>query len=281
MGAAISDSAQGSHALSSDAVALNSCLEKRSEPIPHEAAIREQLERILASRTFERARQQRRVLDWLVSQWLAGNTDQLDSYHLLLAIFPDQRTFGYGFDPTARVYTGRLRDQLERYYSGEGCSDCLKIEIPKGTYIPVVHELAPLQPERRDLNTVMVLPFQCTGIDSAPEFEHISCISDQLIRLLTRNQAVRVIFRLPSAQLDFVSDARLLGKEFGAHFIVVGRITCAPGKCDFIVHLSETSHGYSIWSEHYQATTKCYGEVPKQIVRDLIRHIRKAMAQAE
>ncbi|MGO7917282.1 hypothetical protein ACC702_38380, partial [Rhizobium ruizarguesonis] len=41
-----------------------------------------------------------------------------------------------GFDPVVRIEAGRLRRSLERYYLVAGQQDPVRIDIPKGGYVP-------------------------------------------------------------------------------------------------------------------------------------------------
>ena len=45
-------------------------------------------------------------------------------------------------DPIVRIQAGRLRRSLERYYLLSGKGDPVRIELPKGTYVPVFRGVA-------------------------------------------------------------------------------------------------------------------------------------------
>ena len=45
-------------------------------------------------------------------------------------------------DSIVRVEARRLRTRLEEYYSGTGQTETVRIEFPKGSYIPVIHPAA-------------------------------------------------------------------------------------------------------------------------------------------
>ena len=42
-------------------------------------------------------------------------------------------------DPIVRVQARNLRSRLEKYYETAGAEDPIRIELPKGTYVPVFH----------------------------------------------------------------------------------------------------------------------------------------------
>ena len=105
---------------------------KRSD-LP-DAAIRAQLERILASEVFSRSRQLRRFLSYIVEQQLAGQAHSLKEAVLARELYGKGTDFDGGADPVVRVDARRLRDKLREYY--EGRCDPIVISMPKGSYVP-------------------------------------------------------------------------------------------------------------------------------------------------
>jgi TolB-like protein len=246
---------------------------------PDEAAIREELRRILKSKTFSRAAQMSYLLEWMVTKWLAGETELLDGYHILMAIFHRPKASPAAFDSTGRVYVGRLRAQLERYYKGEGAGNDVRVEIPVGKYVPVAHHQSLPHVEKPfgsycERKTVMVLPFRLAGSTDTCSAANPLMITDHLISRLTRTRNLRVTSRVSASGFDIGTDARLIGQHFGAQFIVEGTVSHTLESCDLTVHLSETADGYNIWTGHYQAMTISPADLSKRIVRDLLRRIK-------
>ncbi len=100
-----------------------------------EAAIRAQLDTILASEVFSRAQQLRRFLTFIVEQRLAGQGHALKESVLAHELYGKGTDFDGGTDPVVRVDARRLRDKLREYY--ETRSDPVVISLPKGSYVPV------------------------------------------------------------------------------------------------------------------------------------------------
>src|SRR5687768_14045606 len=107
----------------------------RSMPDPPDAAVRAELERILASDVFSRAQQLRRFLSFIVEHRLAGEKDALKESVLAHELYRKGTDFDGGVDPVVRVDARRLRDKLREYY--EGRSAPVVISLPKGSYVPV------------------------------------------------------------------------------------------------------------------------------------------------
>jgi adenylate cyclase len=104
------------------------------QPAPE--AVREQLERILASGQFVATNRLRGFLRFVVEQTLAGRADRLKAYAIALEVLGRDANFDSQNDPVVRMEAGKLRRRLERYYLGAGRRDPIRIEIPKGTYVP-------------------------------------------------------------------------------------------------------------------------------------------------
>ena len=83
----------------------------------------EQLERILASATFQQVDRLKRFLSFIVTEALAGRGDQLKEYVIGVQVFGKESSFDPRADPIVRVQARRLRTRLMRYYREEGRPD--------------------------------------------------------------------------------------------------------------------------------------------------------------
>src|SRR5688572_31316389 len=94
-----------------------------------DAAIRAELERILASEVFSRSEHLRRFLSFIVEQRLAGHGHSLKESVLAHELYGKGTDFDGGADPVVRVDARRLRDKLREYY--EGRSEPVVISLPR------------------------------------------------------------------------------------------------------------------------------------------------------
>jgi Tfp pilus assembly protein PilF len=94
---------------------------------------------IEASRAFRGSRRHRTLLRHLVSQALDGNGSALKETVIAIEVFgrPADR-FDPKQDSIVRVETRRLRARLARYYAGEGRDSPLRVELPVGSYVPLI-----------------------------------------------------------------------------------------------------------------------------------------------
>ena len=99
------------------------------------------LERILASPGFDASARNRRFLEYIVEETLAGRADRLKGLTIAIDVFGrDAATFDARNDPVVRIEAAKLRRRLERYYLIAGQQDPIRIDIPKGTYVPTFEE---------------------------------------------------------------------------------------------------------------------------------------------
>ncbi|MBZ9881067.1 hypothetical protein LB535_01780 [Mesorhizobium sp. CA10] len=103
---------------------------------PAAPAVRETLERLLASETFGRSERARRLLRYLVEREQAGEADRLKGVSIAMDVFGKDGDFDASTDAVVRVQAGRLRELLEQYFANEGVAEPVRIAIPRGGYVP-------------------------------------------------------------------------------------------------------------------------------------------------
>ena len=97
---------------------------------------REALTKVMVSPDFASAGRLGPFLAHLVNTALAGETDRLKESVLGIEFFGRGPDYDPRLDPVVRIEARRLRLRLEKYYSSEGASDRVRIDLPKGGYIP-------------------------------------------------------------------------------------------------------------------------------------------------
>ncbi|MGH9659217.1 MAG: hypothetical protein ACRD96_11780, partial [Bryobacteraceae bacterium] len=102
-----------------------------------DAAVRQQLDRILASPGFAGSARLRRFIQYVVEQQLVGEGAQLKEYAIGVEVFDRQPHYDPRLDSIVRVEAGRLRSKLDEYYANEGHADEIRIGLPRGSYVPV------------------------------------------------------------------------------------------------------------------------------------------------
>src|SRR5690349_11055205 len=98
------------------------------------AAARAQVDRILASKTFESSDVHRRLLHFLCEKSLSGEADRLKEYTIGIEAFGKPETYDPKQDSIVRLQVGRLRQKLAVYYQSEASGDPVLVTLPKGAF---------------------------------------------------------------------------------------------------------------------------------------------------
>ena len=112
---------------------------------PEPAAVKAQVERITASRSFHGLDRLGRFLRFVVGETIEGRACQIKEYVIGLEVYQKDASYDPRSDSTVRVEATKLRSKLARYYETEGQADSVVISIPKGSYAPVFE----VKPARR------------------------------------------------------------------------------------------------------------------------------------
>src|SRR6202012_3547840 len=85
---------------------------------------------VLASKSFERTTSLRRLLEYL---WVHRG-EEINEYAIATEALSRAPDFDSKIDATVRVQIGRLRRNLERFYSEEGPHHIWRLTIPMGSH---------------------------------------------------------------------------------------------------------------------------------------------------
>ncbi len=127
-------------------------------------AILQELNKVLTSRTFQAAQGQRTFLQYTVEQAVLGCGHLLKEYVIGVEALRRGDTFDPRLDPIVRTQARKLRARLAKYYETEGQQDPIRIEFPKGSYVPIF-----LPSERND--TALTPEIQAPAAVLAPANE--------------------------------------------------------------------------------------------------------------
>lgn len=100
------------------------------------SAIQSELERILESPWLRESAALKGLLRYVVEETLAGRQAGLKEYALGLAVFHRPGDYDPRNDAIVRVQASQLRKKLAAYYENEGRGATLRIELPRGGYVP-------------------------------------------------------------------------------------------------------------------------------------------------
>ena len=255
-------------------------LEDETQPVAP-GAVREELQRILASRVFATAARSQRFLSYIIEQTLAGHQDAIKELVLGIEVFDRSNSFDPRTDTIVRVEAGKLRKRLEEYYGSEGMDSAVRIDVPKGSYVPqfrmqadgkrlgwkyaaglmavaliaagaywgirVVRGRAPVS-----MPSIAVLPFQNFSADAANEYI-ADGLAEDLTDALVRGGGIRVASRTSAFFFKGrQADVQEIGKRLRVAFLVEGSIRKAGPRLKITAQLVRTGDGYHVWSRSFE-----------------------------
>jgi len=106
-------------------------------------AVLQQMERIFAHGDFDGSPRSRAFLRFIVEETLAGRQAGLTQTAIATRVFERRGDFDPTVDPIVRIQAGRLRRSIERYYLLAGARDPVRIELPRGAYVPLLRRTTP------------------------------------------------------------------------------------------------------------------------------------------
>lgn len=100
------------------------------------AQARDALARVTGSAQLRPMSQLAAFLNFIVLRTLEGREKEIKGYTIAVEALGRPESFDPLIDPIVRVEAGRLRKALADYYAGPGRDDPVRIEVPRGAYVP-------------------------------------------------------------------------------------------------------------------------------------------------
>lgn len=230
------------------------------------SAIRDELQRVLASPLFRSSARLSRFLTYIVDATLDGRQSEIKEYALGVEVCERGARFDPRIDPIVRIDARRLRTRLREYYSGPGAANPLRILLEPGAYVPsfdgtISRTSAPTAPAR----SVAVLPFQNLG---APDDDALcDGLTDGLITALAQTPGLKVVARTSSFLFrDAARDVRELGPLLSVGGIIEGTVQHAGRRWRVTVRLVGTADGCVLWSGAFDCSAGSPFDLQDEII---------------
>lgn len=216
-----------------------------------------QLQRILDSPEFHATVRQREFLKFVVTETIAGRDNEIKGYTVATQVFGRREDFDQAIDPIVSIQANQLRRALERYYLVAGEGDPIRIDIPKGAYIPTFHKNVEVEPDKIGLSTripdvsfegpwpsVLIRPFQ--NMTGDPEKDFLGRgLATELAVELSRFQEILVLICGPGGETRRVSDDL-------ARFVIDGSFRQDREGIKLTVQLADTKTNIQIWGDTHR-----------------------------
>lgn len=223
--------------------------------------IHAQVDRICSSHELSAKHLLCRLLRFLVEETLAGRGNDLKGYTIAVELFKKENNFDPVQDPMVRIHAGRLRRMLKLYYLDAGRKDPVKIEIPKGKYVPVFlsntfhdekqYADQSLQRHQPFEPTLTILPFK--NLSGNPKTDYFALgFSEELSVELSKFEDLVVYNGIPLSETgDRNTDSPQHFRNTGIRFMVEGSVNLDETRVKILVKLSDTLSQKQIWAERY------------------------------
>lgn len=239
--------------------------------------VRQQLDKILNSKTFQHVQRLKRFVSFVVLETKAGRGDQLKEFVVGVQVFDKEASFDPRNDPIVRVQARRLRTRLAAYYLEEGQNDELLIELPKGGYAaafkrrdaPAARKQFPRILAQR--NTVVVMPF--ADHSAGHELDYFcQGISEEIIHALAKLDTTRVVAR-DLSQLSL--DENEVGDSVSrAGVIVAGSVRKSGEDLRVTAQLVDGATGNYLWSESFNRKSPSIFAVQEEVADAILKRFQ-------
>ena len=230
-------------------------------------AISDQLERMLANPDFNATPQQSALLKYVVNQTLAGHADNIKGYTVATEVFGRGSDFDQSIDPIVSIQASRLRRAMTRYYKTTGKSDPIRINIPKGTYVPTFNAQSqddqPITAAPNAAVDVMstwptLLVRKLANLTDNAEDNYLAVgLTAELAHALNHFREIRVLDALHK-------ESELPSAEINVDFIIDGNVRRDPSGVKVAIWLCDAKKGIRIWSDKYEGDLDAAKMIPFQ-----------------
>jgi hypothetical protein len=101
-----------------------------------------EMDRLLNSRHFRNSKRYPALLEYIIRETLAGNSESLKERVLGMAVFHRPPDYDANADPIVRVTAGEIRKRIAQYYHEEDAAREIQIDLRPGSYVPEFHPVS-------------------------------------------------------------------------------------------------------------------------------------------
>jgi serine/threonine-protein kinase len=239
-------------------------------------------------------------LRYVVEHSLNGESGQLKETVIGVEVYGRPAAYDPKFDPVVRMQAAKLRSKLTEYYGGPGSHDPVLIELPKGSYVPVVRPVGPRVPPpgrwrwiaigtlavlaavglwrwlpvRAAPPSIAVLPF--VNVSGVAENEYFSDgLTDEIIQSLSTVEGLSVKSRTSSFAWKGKQQAiRDVGAKLQATVVLEGSVYRSADRLRVNAQLIRVSDESSLWSNSYDRQMKDVFAIQDEISRSIVNALR-------
>lgn len=102
-----------------------------------------EIDRLLADPRFQSPERNRSFLRFIATEFFEGRAEAIKAYAIAVDVFGRPANFDPSVDPIVRIEATRLRAALTQYYDAHGSDTGIRVDLPRGRYVPVFTWVVP------------------------------------------------------------------------------------------------------------------------------------------
>jgi TolB-like protein len=211
------------------------------------AIVNHHVDQALSSPLFRKAERQARFLRFVVDAALQSPEATIKEFDIGLAVYDRRSDYDPRTDPIVRVEAARLRARLREYYEITP-PEVLRIDIPKGQYVPLFIPVGGGPAQAASDLSILVPPFRSLSPDPGDQ-SFCDGLTEEVLHKLAQDPRLRVITQSAAAWLEQREGPK-------PRFLLEASVRRAGAEIRVTLHLMELSgDGSTHFSHIYQATT--------------------------
>jgi len=277
-----------------------------------EETVRSALDSVLRSPPFAASPKLKDFLRYCVERTLEGRGDEIKEYSIGHEVYGRNKHFDPQIDSIVRVEAARLRRKLAEYYEGAGRNDGLRIDLPKGGYVPEFRAIPAAPPASAKhlmrpwaAGAIAILSVAATiaavrltvGRSGGPTARSVAVLpfsdltatkdrgylcdglADDIIDRLSRVPGMLVVARNSSFRFKGqAADIREVGRQLRVRRILEGSVRAAGDRLRISAQLVDASSGYRLWSSTYERQLRDLPSLRDEISRSVAESLSLRLA---
>jgi TolB-like protein len=234
--------------------------------LPLDAAIvNHHVDQALGSPLFRNAERQSRFLRFVVDAALHSPEANIKEFDIGIAVYGRRSDYDPRTDPIVRVEAARLRARLREYYESSP-PEVVRIDIPKGRYIPLFVSVGGAPAQLASDLSILVPPFRSLSVD--PDDKNFcDGLTEEVLHRLAKEPRLRVITESVAAWLE-----RMGGPK--PRFLLEASVRRSGAEIRLTLHLMQlTVDGATHFSNVYQAMMNDIFVTQERLAEEICRDI--------
>ena len=200
------------------------------------ALVNRHLDQALRSPLFRKAERQSRFLRFVVDAALRSPEATIKEFEIGTAVYDRSPDYDPSTDPIVRVEAARLRARLREYYEVTP-PEVVRIDIPKGHYVPTFISVGNAPAELASDLSILVLPFRSLSTEAADQ-NFCDGLTEEVLQRLAQEPQLRLITQSAAAWIE-------PGERPRPRFLLEASVRRAGGEVRLTLLLTELSDGGS------------------------------------